>query len=113
MLLLGGLGMKVCGHGQNEPLTSSDIVRAHFPWYKEVFRLFGEDRVFFESNFPMDKNAFSYLSFWNAAKIMTAMLTKNIDARRKLLFQNANRIYSLGQSLPSSELYAYASSSSL
>ena len=102
---LGGLGMKMCNFTKDEPLLSHEIVNLFLPWFITCFELFGEDRVFFESNFPMDKVSFSYRSFWNACKKMTGLFSPSPQVRRKLLFENANNVYHLN--LPSPDLKFY------
>lgn len=99
--------MHVSGIGRELPMSSKDIVERHLPWFQAVYSAFGDGRVMFESNFPMDKSSFSYLSFWNAAKIMAGLLTNDPISRRKILFENANRTYRLGVTTPPVEKYSY------
>lgn len=87
--------MHVCGFSEDAPLLSDELVNRFLPWFREMFSLFGEDRLMFESNFPMDKATFSYVSYWNAAKKLSMALSNDPYVRRKLLFDNANRLYSL------------------
>ena len=97
--------MHIFGMASESPLTSNELVHRCERWFKQVFLLFGEDRVFFESNFPMDKATSSYVSFWNAAKKMAFAFSDSPLTRRKLLFENANKVYRLQQPLPELKLY--------
>jgi len=99
--------MHVCGHSAEQPLLSDEIVALSLPWSENVFRMFGPERIMFESNFPMDKASFSYVSYWNAAKKMSIRLSKDPNVRRKLLFENANRLYRLGLPVPNADLYHF------
>src|SRR5262249_48300713 len=68
---LGGMGMRLYGFGfdeQPEPPTSEQLATAWRPYMDEVIQLFGPARCMFESNFPVDKGAFSYPVVWNAFK---------------------------------------------
>jgi L-fuconolactonase len=105
--------MFLCGHSRQHPLKTRDIVRQLFRYYKATYDLFGCDRIIFESNFPMDKGSFSYVSYWNAMKIITGMLDARPTARRKLLFENANNVYKLELALPDLDLYTFSIASLL
>ena len=105
--------MHMCGNSKTFPLATTDVVDIMYPWTKLAFELFGEDRVMFESNFPMDKASYSYTAYWNAAKIIVAMLSADPSVRRKLLFDNANRTYALGLDTPDGALYEYRIPSAL
>jgi L-fuconolactonase len=101
--------MHVCGLSKQEPLSELDIMSSMLPWALTVYEYFGDERMMFESNFPMDKASFSYISYWNAAMNIVALLTQQASSRRKLLHDNANRLYKLGLPAPEETLYVYAS----
>jgi predicted TIM-barrel fold metal-dependent hydrolase len=48
----------------------------------------------FESNFPVDKQSFSYDSLWNAFKLLTRGYSP--DERSALFTGTARRVYRLG-----------------
>jgi predicted TIM-barrel fold metal-dependent hydrolase len=71
---LGGLGMPLTGlafHEQPEPPTSEQLAAASRPFFETCIDAFGADRCMFESNFPVDKESFSYAVYWNACKRLT------------------------------------------
>jgi predicted TIM-barrel fold metal-dependent hydrolase len=68
---LGGLGMPLTGlafHEQAQPPTSEGLAAASRPYMVTTIEAFGADRCMFESNFPVDKESFSYAVYWNACK---------------------------------------------
>ena len=85
--------MQVCGFCEAHPLSHSEIVKKFSPWVKPLFDLFGEDRLIFESNFPMDREACAYNVLWNSFKRMAAGFS---DAEKDSLFRRtAARTYRL------------------
>jgi predicted TIM-barrel fold metal-dependent hydrolase len=93
---LGGLCMPVNGfgfHKARRPPTSSEIIRAQGDYYRTAIDLFGPERAMFESNFPVERNAVSYRTIWNAFKRLTEPFTP--DERCALLRGTAQRIYRL------------------
>jgi L-fuconolactonase len=86
---LGGLGMKVFGMGwslQAKPPDSKQLATEMAPYYLYCIEQFGVRRCMFESNFPVDKESYSYAVMWNAFK----RLTKGFSAaERDALFQGA------------------------
>jgi L-fuconolactonase len=71
---LGGLGMPLTGHGfhqQPEPPSSVQLADASRPYFDTCIEAFGVERCMFESNFPVDKESFSYAVYWNACKLLT------------------------------------------
>jgi L-fuconolactonase len=91
---LGGLGMRINGFGfQNrpEPPSSEDLAAAWRPYIETCIEAFGANRCMFESNFPVDKGSYNYVTCWNAFKL----LTKNVgqDKRALLFSETAKRIY--------------------
>ena len=68
---LGGLGMKSFGFGygkQAAPPDSEQLARDWKPLLDICIDTFGPERCMFESNFPVDKQSFSYSTLWNAFK---------------------------------------------
>ena len=68
---LGGLGMPICGFGwDNRPVKpgSLELAEAMAPYYLYCIEQCGVSRCMFESNFPVDKVAYSYTAMWNAFK---------------------------------------------
>jgi len=71
---LGGLGMPLTGlgfHERSEPPSSEQLADASRPYFETCIEAFGADRCMFESNFPVDKESFSYAVYWNACKRLT------------------------------------------
>jgi hypothetical protein len=71
---VGGLGQAVNGLGfekQAEPPSSEMVANAMRPYVETCVEAFGTRRCMFESNFPPDKEGFSYPVYWNACKLLT------------------------------------------
>ncbi len=92
---IGGVGMPVYGFG----FEAADRPRSHVlaeawrPYVDAAIAAFGPDRCMFESNFPVDKQSFSYDRLWNAFKILASGYT---SAERACLFsETARRVYRL------------------
>ena len=93
---LGGLGMNICGFEwgkSGRSPTSMQLAELTSPYYLFCIQQFGPDRCMFESNFPVDKAAFSYCVLWNSFKRMTADFSK--DERSALFHDTAARCYRL------------------
>lgn len=93
-LKLGGLGMPVGGwdfHLHDAPPTSQQLAVAWRPYIEACIDLFGPSRCMFESNFPVDKGMFSYVSLWNAFKRLTEDMA--VDERRALFSGTAQKVY--------------------
>jgi L-fuconolactonase len=93
---LGGLGMRLCGHGFDklaEPPSSQLLADTWRPYIEACIAAFGPARSMFESNFPVDKGSYSYWVFWNACKL----LAKGASASEKadLFVGAAKRFYRL------------------
>ena len=58
-------------HEQPEPPSSERLADASRPYFETCIEAFGADRCMFESNFPVDKESFSYAVYWNACKRLT------------------------------------------
>lgn len=95
-LKLGGLGMPVGGwdfHLQQAPPASAQLAAAWQPYIETCIELFGPARCMFESNFPVDKGMFGYVSLWNAFKRLTAGMSP--DERGSLFSGTAREVYRL------------------
>lgn len=93
---IGGLGMALSGFGFKEEASapsSETLATAWQPWVHSCIELFGASRCMFESNFPVDKGSYSYVSGWNAMTRLAIGLTK--DERNALFFETASRIYKI------------------
>jgi len=93
---VGGLGQAVNGLGfekQAEPPSSEMVANAMRPYVETCIEAFGTRRSMFESNFPPDKEGFSYPVYWNACKLLTrgASGTERAD----LFAGTATRFYRL------------------
>jgi predicted TIM-barrel fold metal-dependent hydrolase len=95
-LKLGGLGMRVFGHGLGDrprPPTSEDLAVAWGPWIETGIEIFGAQRCMFESNFPVDKGSCGYRAMWNAFKRIVAAASA---AEKAALFHGtASKVYRL------------------
>jgi L-fuconolactonase len=94
---LGGLGQMVNGfafYEQTDPPSSETLANTFRPYIETCIEAFGTGRSMFESNFPVDKVAYSYPAFWNACKLLTRGAS---DAEKADLFSGtATRLYRLG-----------------
>ena len=78
VLKIGGLGMTLCGfefQTLEKPPSSEMLANAWKPYIDLCLDVFGPDRCMFESNFPVDKQSYSYPVLWNAFKRSTADLS--------------------------------------
>ena len=94
---LGGLGMPLCGfgwHESNTPPGSAKLADAMAPYYLWCIEKFGTERCMFESNFPVDKIAYSYNIMWNAFKRISRGFSP--EERANLFHDTAVRAYRLG-----------------
>lgn len=93
---LGGLGMAAYGFGfenRERPAASEDLAAAWRPYIEHCILAFGASRCMFESNFPLDKQAFSYRTMWNAFKRIVSGASEN--EKNALFFGTAVREYAL------------------
>jgi predicted TIM-barrel fold metal-dependent hydrolase len=94
VLKVGGLGMRICGHGwagRSTPATSDELAEAYRPWFAHALAAFGPDRCMFESNYPVDGESAGYVVIWNAFKKLSADLPE--PARDALFRGTAARVY--------------------
>jgi L-fuconolactonase len=95
---MGGLGMDICGFGWSErsaPPGSTELAKTFAPYFLWCIEKFGVNRCMFESNFPVDKRAYSYTVIWNAFKI----ISRDFSAGEKqaLFHDTAVKVYRLPQ----------------
>ncbi len=93
---IGGLGMFFTGFGlerRDMPSSSKELVGVWAPFVESVIQAFGPNRCMFESNFPVDKAAFSYPIMWNAFKMLSAGYSP--EERADLFALTASRVYGL------------------
>jgi L-fuconolactonase len=72
---------------------SAELAQIMKPWYFYCIEKFGADRCMLESNFPVDRKAFSYTVHWNAAKRLTENLSP--AERHSLFYATAVETYRL------------------
>ena len=94
MVKLGGIGMPRTGfdwHARSKPIGSEELAESMAPLMVYCIEQFGPDRSMFESNFPVDKAAYSYNVMWNAFK----RLSKGYSAteRAAMFHDTAARVY--------------------
>lgn len=91
---LGGLGSSRSGYDWHRRVvkpSSEEIAGTLRPYFEWCLDKFGVRRCLFESNFPVEKLANSYVVVWNAFKRMTQGYSR---AERAALFHdNAARVY--------------------
>ena len=93
---LGGLGMGRYGHGFHErprPPSSEELATVMKPYIETCIEAFGAARCMFESNFPVDKGAYTYAAYWNACKLLARGASET--EKRDLFFGTAARFYRL------------------
>ncbi|HKK30335.1 MAG TPA: amidohydrolase family protein, partial [Alphaproteobacteria bacterium] len=93
---LGGIGMKVNGHGFHdlpEPPSSERLAEVWKPWIDTCIEAFGPRRAMFESNFPVDKVSGTYRTYWNAFKRLAA--GASAEEKRWLFHDAAATFYGL------------------
>ncbi len=96
-LKIGGMGMHILPfgfHNRSLPPSSVDLAREWRPYVEACIDAFGAQRCMFESNFPVDKTAYSYPVMWNAFKRLTAGASATEKAA--LLRETAMRVYRIG-----------------
>lgn len=93
---LGGLGLAVSGrdyHLAPLPASSGELAKDWQPHIAACIEAFGVERCMFESNFPVDKAACSYVVLWNAFKRLVS--GASADEKAALFHDNAMRFYRL------------------
>jgi L-fuconolactonase len=69
------------------------VATAMRPYVETCIQAFGAQRCMFESNFPPDKEGFSYPVYWNACKLLTK--AASATERADLFAGTATRFYRL------------------
>jgi predicted TIM-barrel fold metal-dependent hydrolase len=98
---LGGLGMPTYGFGHevlNSPPGSQQLAKDWQPYFDVLINAFSPARCMFESNFPVDKVSCSYLSMWNAFKIIAADMGVSDTEKNDLFYGTAARAYRMSLS---------------
>jgi L-fuconolactonase len=93
---LGGFGSTRSGydwHQREVQPASAELANAMAPYFDFCIEKFGVRRCMFESNFPVDKASYSYVSIWNAFK----RISRNFSAaeHNALFHDTAMRVYRL------------------
>ncbi len=91
---LGGIGMPRTGfdwYARTKPIGSEELAESMAPFMNYCIEQFGPSRCMFESNFPVDKVAYSHHVLYNAFK----RLSKSYSAAERvaLFHDNAARVY--------------------
>jgi predicted TIM-barrel fold metal-dependent hydrolase len=97
VMKLGGIGQPRYGfdwHTRDIPVGSEELAESLAPLMTYCIDSFGPDRCMFESNFPVDKESFSYHVMWNAFKRMSADFSPS--ERADMFHGCAARAYRLG-----------------
>lgn len=91
---LGGLGSERSGfdwHLRVARPSSAELAQIMAPYFEFCIEKFGARRCMFESNFPVEKRANSYVALWNAFKRITQRYTAT--ERQALFHDTAARVY--------------------
>jgi L-fuconolactonase len=91
---LGGIGMPRTGfdwHARNKPIGSEELSQSMASFINYCIEQFGPDRCMFESNFPVDKVAYSYNVLYNAFKRLSREYSP--DERAAMFHDTAVRVY--------------------
>ena len=93
---LGGLGMPRYDFGWEKrpsPVGSVELAEAMSIYFTYCINKFSPYRCLCESNFPVDKNTYSYNILWNAFKRLTKQYSKS--ERAAMLHDTAVKVYKL------------------
>ena len=91
---LGGLAMPFCmmpDHGPTESVPSERLADMWRPYVETCIEAFGPQRAMFESNYPVDKWAGSYVTLWNALKRLAS--GASAEEKHALFAGTAARVY--------------------
>jgi len=80
--------IKISGLGMFDQQWTTDSIK---PLVLDCIEIFGVNRCFFSSNFPVDKKYSSYEKVWNSYFEITKDFS--IDEKEKLFFKNAEKYY--------------------
>lgn len=95
-LKLGGLGSTRSGYDWHERSVqpgSTELANTMAPYFDFCIEKFGVQRCMFESNFPVDKVSYSYVSIWNAFKRISQ--SYSAAERHALFCDTAARVYKI------------------
>jgi L-fuconolactonase len=98
IIKLGGVGQVRFGfdwHTRETPIGSEELAEALAPLMHYCIEQFGPDRCMFESNFPVDKVAYSYNVVYNAFKRLSKGYSA--DERAAMFHDTAARVYRIDQ----------------
>ncbi|PKB78208.1 MAG: amidohydrolase [SAR202 cluster bacterium Io17-Chloro-G9] len=94
IIKLGGIGMPRYGfdwHTRDQPIGSEELSESMAPFMNHCIEQFGPGRSMFESNFPVDKVAYSYNVMYNAFKRLSKGYTAS--ERADMFHDTAARVY--------------------
>ncbi len=94
IIKLGGIGMPRYGfdwHTRDQPIGSEELAESMAPFMNHCIEQFGPSRSMFESNFPVDKVAYSYHVMYNAFKRLSKGYSAN--ERAAMFHDTAARVY--------------------
>ncbi len=94
IIKLGGIGMPRYGfdwHTRDQPIGSEELAESMAPFMNHRIEQFGPSRSMFESNFPVDKVAYSYHVMYNAFKRLSKGYSAN--ERAAMFHDTAARVY--------------------
>jgi L-fuconolactonase len=94
VIKLGGIGMPRTGfdwHLRDKPIGSEELASSMAPLMEHCIEQFGPSRCMFESNFPVDKVAYSYNVLYNAFKRLSKGYSPT--ERAAMLHDTAARVY--------------------
>jgi L-fuconolactonase len=100
---LSGLGMPVLGfgfHTRATPPSAEELADSYGPFMRHALDVFGVERCFFASNFPMDKVSAPYHVIFDAFTRLAA--ERGSEAARPLLRDNALRFYGISEAVAKS-----------
>lgn len=90
---IGGFARGRAWQERPAPAGSEEIAKAVAPWVNWIIEKFDTSRCMFESNFPVERLAFSYNVVWNTYKRMTRDFSLN--ERSALFHDTAVKAYRL------------------
>jgi len=91
---LGGVGSVRSGydwHQRQIKASSAELAEILRPYFEVCIDNFSAERCLFESNFPVEKAANSYVILWNAYKRITK--SYSVSERAALFYGTAARVY--------------------
>jgi L-fuconolactonase len=97
VMKVGGINMEHAGfrwHERPKPPSSDELIAACGDYFWHAIDCFGPERCMFESNTPVDKVSFSYVTLWNAIKKLSSRYSP--AERSALFYGTAQRVYRLG-----------------